>query len=53
MWDEVSIPGRGNDGIFFLFATASKPVPGPTQLPVLQRVPEALTTGGGGGMAGL
>jgi hypothetical protein len=33
MDDRGSIPGRGNEEIF-LFATASRPAPGPTQPPI-------------------
>jgi hypothetical protein len=39
--DRGSVPGRGNDGIFF-FATASRPALGPTHHP-LQWVPRVLT----------
>jgi hypothetical protein len=38
--DQVSIPGRGRD--FFLFATTSRPVLGPTQ-PTIQWVPGTLS----------
>jgi len=39
-----SIPGRDGEGIFFLFATASRPALGPTQ-PLIQWVPGAVSRG--------
>jgi len=42
--DRGSKPGRGNEGIFFLFTTASRPVLGPNQQPV-PRVSEVLSQG--------
>jgi hypothetical protein len=41
--DRGSVPGGGNDGIFF-FAVASRPALGPTQPPI-QFVPDAITSG--------
>jgi hypothetical protein len=43
--DQGPIPSRGNDGIFFLFATASRQVLGPTQT-FIQWVPGTLFRGG-------
>jgi hypothetical protein len=42
--DRGSIPGEANDGIYFLFATASRPALGPTQPPI-QQVKESLSPG--------
>jgi hypothetical protein len=42
MDDRGSIPGRGNDGKFYFFATESRPALGPTQ-PSVQWEPVALS----------
>jgi len=38
--DQVPIPGRGRQGIFFVFINESRPALGPTQLSV-QQVPSS------------